>query len=381
MPPTPDKTRDRFVFIDGLRALAALGVMLHHYYISEFQKTFDTRLPRFVLLPFMGDTQRVQIFFVISGFVIAFSLRSTVVTAASAFNFILRRQVRLDPAYWLCLLIVSLYVLGQAMTHPGYWPLVPRPRTILVNFLYLQNILNREQILSVSWSLCLEVQLYLVYILLLLLVQRSIVWLRLPKQREGIAYVALMAPLMFLSLWSRRHVPMDIYFITSWCVFGLGALIYWTMDNKISPATLAGFGAGIVGWSVWNKDAHALWCVGVASIIYASSLTGGLKTWLRQPFFQYFGRISYSLFLVHRDLGHALMRLGIRLTGLSLSSALLWYVLSCLASIGVAQLLYVSVERPSMNLASRLKKRPAKAPDPADVAVTDLLPAEAPSAS
>ncbi len=50
-------------------------------------------------------TYGVQVFFVLSGFVIAHSLRDNPLTRASIGNFMLRRQIRLDPPYWTMLAI------------------------------------------------------------------------------------------------------------------------------------------------------------------------------------------------------------------------------------------------------------------------------------
>jgi peptidoglycan/LPS O-acetylase OafA/YrhL len=376
MAEAPAKPKDRFVFIDGLRAIAALAVLFHHEYISEFERPLSNTFPSFIRSLLKDDTQRMELFFVISGFVIAFSLRSTIVTAASGFNFILRRQVRLDPAYWLCLAIAYFHVLGQALAHPVYWPLVPHAGTVLLNVLYLHNVTDHEQMMSVSWTLCLEVQLYLIYILAMLLIQRLIAWFNIRPARQEFAYMAVIVPMMLVSLWSRSRMRQDIWFTPIWCVFGMGAVVYWTMERWISVKSLAAIALIDVLWSIWTADQHAFSCACIAGLIFLASRTGGLTTWCRQRFFQYFARISYSLYLSHRDIGHALMRAGVRMTGMSRASAVFWYFTTIAVCIGVAHILNILVEQPSIRLAARLKPRSSKPVVAAPVLLPGVVNAE-----
>src|SRR4051794_29974124 len=91
----------RYVFIDALRGIACLGVLFHHLlHNTVLEVTLRKVLPAFVQAAFGYGARGVQIFFIISGFVIAHSLRDFVPSARNIGSFILRRQMRLDPAYW-----------------------------------------------------------------------------------------------------------------------------------------------------------------------------------------------------------------------------------------------------------------------------------------
>jgi peptidoglycan/LPS O-acetylase OafA/YrhL len=371
--PAPNK--ERFVFIDGLRAIAALGVMFYHLHLSELQAPLDSIFPAPLRWLVRQGLSCVQIFFVISGFVIAWSLRNMNVNLSGALNFILRRQIRLDPAYWFAVLFASARLAVQAMDHPADWPLVPHAGTIVVNLLYLQNILHRPEIMSVSWTLCLEVQLYLVYILVLFLVQRVIVRLSVPARGQSAVYLAPMIPLLLASLWLHNRDWAASYFIFGWYLFGMGALVCWTVRGLVPAPALMATLLVESAWAIVQKDGHVLIGPVIAASIYAGYLTGGLTRWLGNGVLQYFGRISYSLYLMHRDTARIVMRLGMRLTGLAAWPAVVWYVLSAAASVGVAQLMYMLIERPSMNLAARLKQR---SPQPIP---TVPLPVPAPAAT
>jgi len=369
------KPKERFLFIDGLRAIAALGVMFHHLYSAgELEGPLKTVIPGPLKWIFVQDLQRVQVFFVISGFVIAWSLRNMFVTTGSAANFILRRQIRLDPAYWIILIIAELHQIGGAVYHPAYWKLIAGPGDFLANAFYLHKLLHRQEVMSVSWLLCLEVQLYLVYILVLALIQHTIVWLRLPKHRHGIVYAAYMGITVLLSLWLHLRPWAGATFVVNWYLFAMGAMVCWVMEGRISGVVLLALALLQIGWTIVQGDAHVLWCPGIAGLIYLAWRTGNLTRWLSQRFFQYIGRISYSLFLVHWDVGKTVMRLGIHITGMSRWPALFWFLLAIVASIGAAHLMNVLVERPSMNLAARLKPRSNKAAPPQTVAEAAAMP-------
>jgi peptidoglycan/LPS O-acetylase OafA/YrhL len=94
-PPSP-----RFTFIDALRGVAAISVVLYHVYLQDllpaarapFAEPFHTVLAN----GYIG----VYIFFVLSGFVIAHSVRDATITAGFIGRFALRRSLRLDPPYW-----------------------------------------------------------------------------------------------------------------------------------------------------------------------------------------------------------------------------------------------------------------------------------------
>jgi peptidoglycan/LPS O-acetylase OafA/YrhL len=372
--PTPlNKPKERFVFIDGLRGMAALGVMLHHLYTSELHAPLSVILPRPVLWIIGPDIQRVQVFFVISGFVIAWSLRNMVVNAGSAANFILRRQVRLDPLYWLMVAVTMVHlVIINGIPNTIYHPGVPGPGGVLINLLYLQNVTRSRAIVPDAWTLCLEIQLYLVYILLLLLIQRLITWRKLPPSRRGMAHLAVILPPLFLSVWLHdRHWAWP-WFILSWYLFAMGVLVCWAMEGRISWLALAVICLLEMAFALRHRDQPTFWCVGVATAISIAFRVGGLTTWLKQGFFQYFGRISYSLFLVHWEVGKTILHFGAVRSGMAHGPAVGWFVLAIAASIGVAHVMNVLVERPTIALSARLKQRPA-----APVAVA-LAPAGVP---
>ena len=127
--------------------------------------------PRPLVTLFAHGGLGVQVFFVISGMVIAYSVGDARVTPSYLGRFALRRSLRLDPPYWsVILLFLAMRWAAAGVGHP-MGPARP-PQQVWSNVFYLQHILGQDDLVVVFWTLCLEVQFYIVLVLLLGLVQR-----------------------------------------------------------------------------------------------------------------------------------------------------------------------------------------------------------------
>ncbi len=351
---------ERFVFIDALRGIACIGVVFHHMLnntvmCDTFKRVFAGWFVELCELGAYG----VEIFFVISGFVIAHSTRKLPLTREGLTNFIVRRQVRLDPAFWSAIALAIL-LLGAEKLVPGTvmkpFPSIPE---IVANLFYLQRILGVQELVEVAWTLCIEIQFYLVFILFMFALRRQIV-------AENPNPVEIVAPAFLwisgvASLW-LRSVSGEAWFLPFWFFFAMGVMVYWTYRGAVHPAwflTLAVI--ALVAWPFAGslRDlTHFAATVGVitAVAVYWVGLRGGLTRWLNQPWFQYLGRISYSLYLVHLLVLSVVLRGGYKLTGESAIGAYFWFPFAVALCIGAGELLYRAVERPSMLLASSLKR-------------------------
>src|SRR5689334_6415897 len=93
----PALPHQRFAFVDALRGLAALAVCCHH--IDRFGPLWEPAsytIPETLGTLFEHGRVGVKVFFVISGFVIAYSVRKVWVTPGYLGNFALRRSIRLE---------------------------------------------------------------------------------------------------------------------------------------------------------------------------------------------------------------------------------------------------------------------------------------------
>src|SRR5688572_1763736 len=227
----------RFTYIDALRGLAALSVAAYHFYYSTgLRDVFDRTLPGFITAPLSRGYLGVQVFFVLSGFVIAFSQRETFVTLRYLGNFALRRSLRLDPPYWATIFaVIALNYVARRAGQSGLEPLPSWP-VVLANMVYLHDLLGLQQVVAVSWTLCIEVQFYLMLTLLVGLVQR------LPGRRAFLGWPSVASLLVFVGLLgaslfdvARPRIHWSI-FLPHWYMFFLGALAWWTLDGRVHKA-------------------------------------------------------------------------------------------------------------------------------------------------
>jgi peptidoglycan/LPS O-acetylase OafA/YrhL len=178
----------RIMDIEVLRAIAVLGVLFHH-----LQGLFSDPVPLIgAMRDWVGLWWGVDLFFAISGFVIARSLIPALRSCRNrqeyweqTRNFWLRRAFRLLPSAWLWLALMLL--LCVFFNRSGAFGTVQANVQATLagvfqyaNFRFADAIFNYEYGSSfVYWSLALEEQFYLLFPLLILLCRKHLVWVLL----------------------------------------------------------------------------------------------------------------------------------------------------------------------------------------------------------
>ena len=158
--------------VDGLRGVAALMVLAFHFDMAaRLHQEPAAWMPDALQWVFEHGWLGVQLFFVVSGFVIAYSLRGQRVTPGFLGRFVLRRALRLDPPYWVALGLEVLLVGWIGVSWDGQ-PESVTAGQLAAHMVYLQGFLGQPQLVGVFWTLCVEVQLYVAFILLLWAGQR-----------------------------------------------------------------------------------------------------------------------------------------------------------------------------------------------------------------
>jgi peptidoglycan/LPS O-acetylase OafA/YrhL len=360
----------RFLFVDGLRGIAACCVMFFHFVASgSFWQLCQARTPHLFATARLGYLG-VDIFFVISGFVIAFSVRNEKINGRFVRGFVVRRMLRLDPPY---LITIALAVLLLWFYRSGlhlHFAQVPTIRQILVNIFYLTGILKMEPMLPVFWTLCLEVQFYLLFIGTLWagkvicdrlkhLTPVSEVHRRAgsnAKQLNWFSFPVLVglgiASACIVGGWLHTF---NGWFLNDWNLFVLGCLLWWTIDRKISDWWLIGF-AGFLGYAAYCTGNYAGYTgLLTMSAIGIAAMTGKLSTWLSHGPVQFLGKISYSLYLLHPLIGPMIDGPIHHYHPDSVVWSIAGITISVALSIAAAWLMYRYVEVPGIKLGKRLR--------------------------
>lgn len=210
-----DRAGRRLYAIDGIRLLAALMVAVHHYAgtnrvnqpgnlvwdrpVSEIMPTVF----RFASYGWIG----VEIFFVISGFVICMSC-----WGRTPRQFFTSRVIRLYPAYW-CAIVFTTAVL---VALPGVWGRL-RTRDVLLNFTMLQSGSGVMNVDGVYWTLWSELRFYLLFL--------AVVWTGLTYRKVVVfccvwGAAAMLAPVAKLPLLDLIANPSGAwYFIAGLALY------------------------------------------------------------------------------------------------------------------------------------------------------------------
>ena len=352
---------ERFELLDALRGVAAVSVLVFHLFNNAPQAdAVRGALSSWVM--WLPDHARsgVACFFVISGFVIAYSTRNLGTRVQDAGRFALRRQVRLDPPYYVAVLAVLLLGAVQSLV-PGLVSTSYSVTDIVLNLVYLQDLTGAPRILAVSWTLCLEVQFYLVVMLLMLLSSRR------ARGRETAGHSRVVrAGALTLGVASLA-IPflgwdLAAWFLPLWWMFCLGMLLCWCHTGSVSRGFTRAAMALVGLWCVLLQAAgHAdpwggewtAWATGVLVLMFIETR----RTASRAPaVLLYGGAVSYSLYLVHLPVIDTVLGAMYKVTGDDTAWAFVSLAVGAVACFVTAHVLLVLVERPAMQWARRLRR-------------------------
>jgi exopolysaccharide production protein ExoZ len=289
---------------DGLQILRAVAALLV-VYAHSIDIVEAHRIPKqigFYYLENFGACG-VDIFFAISGFILStVILRTKPETPHKAFDFIMRRYIRILPIYWL----ISLYYLGSAVKRGTL-----TASRFLNSYLLLPSLHYpmREPFVSLGWTLIFEMFFYYVLTINLLFSKRAVVSRAILTILAFIGIgtiVGFQKPILILVA-----NPINIEFILGGCI----ALIYWKVGRR--PVIGAGLlvlgsvalgmtiilGYGNVGDSSLTLNGQASWYRVVRWGLAAAILTAGFvfrSVQVKSGFgrvWVHLGDASYSIYL------------------------------------------------------------------------------------
>lgn len=300
----PPVARNRLAALDGLRFLAALSVVFFHF-VGQVPSTMQTMWGRPVdsVFPeaqsyFAYGRLGVELFFLISGFVICMSA-----WGRTPRDFFISRVTRLYPMYWVAIAITAcvIYFAGDPFGQP-------HPRVIFANLTMLQTPLGVENLDSVYWTLWPELCFYLTFAV--------VVWKGLTYQRVVIycglwTVAAVLAPGADIHLLTLLvNPPSAPYFIAGMAFYLMYRYrptpLLWgivAMSWLLALHYLLTPGGGRLDWDVWQPGRGWLVLIITVFFLLVAAVALGWTSRIRWRGLTVAGTLTFPLYLLHDAIG------------------------------------------------------------------------------
>ncbi|MGW0813596.1 acyltransferase family protein [Streptomyces viridiviolaceus] len=331
--------------LDGLRLVAALMVAAYHYggrggFVTDaWGSSPKHQFPTLHTL-FSYGCLGVQVFFVISGFVICMSGWGRSLT-----SFFASRVSRLMPAYWVAVVLVTAVFALPAVAYDAV-----SPSDALVNLTMLQQPLGADRVLGVCWTLWVEVRFYALFALCVVLPGAN--------RRRVLLFCA--GWLLAAVIAQASHEPLlDLVLMPEYAPFFVGGIGLYLVHRD--RRDVHGWGVTAVSFLIgqhyavgelWNASdpnafAHRT-TVGIVLVVAfgfvaVAAIALGWLSWANWRWLTVAGALTYPFYLVHEHLGWVVIQ-GLH-RGLHVPSAAT-FVLTVAAMLLLAWLLYRFVEKP-----------------------------------
>ncbi|MBR9873066.1 MAG: acyltransferase [Vibrionaceae bacterium] len=278
----------RLLELDGLRGIAALFVVLYHFFY-RYNEIYGHNFEIYSM--FYYGKFGVHLFFIISGFVIIKSVENS-----TFFEFAKSRFLRLYPIYWVCMIITFLCV--------SIFTLEGREVTFLqatMNLLMFQTYLKVPNVDGVYWTLAVELNFYFII---------SIIYLcGFRRQLNAIFSIILLCSI--LNNLNVVSIPVEIRVVLLFdyiAMFLFGIIVY---NAKFNNKKMFSFEnillVSLITYDLFVKyNLFQFVTVLLLMILFLFSVFYGFNL-LKWNGFVYLGGISYSLYLIHQNIGYIII--------------------------------------------------------------------------
>jgi peptidoglycan/LPS O-acetylase OafA/YrhL len=346
--------RSRLAYIDALRGVAAICVMYFHYALGMLgmpgvydgiDRQIASALCEFVEFGKFG----VALFFIISGFVIPSSLG----LRGDIKNFMVSRFFRLYPMYWVT---IAIAVSIAALSRTAF-----APTTVLANITMLQGFAHIPDVVGVFWTLQIELIFYALCICLAFTGRIKHTNVLTLSSTTFLVCAVVMACVRY-KYESKLPVALPIALFLMF----LGALLRQALveNNQLAKRhvtrLLVAFLVALPAICVlaYNKDYgfHETWyqyftSYSLAIVVFLS----GTMLWkIENKVAVYFGKISYSIYLLHPVVAAGYYLVGVTPAVLHPDVIILLFSIT---TVLLATCTYKLIELPAIQIGKLVKRR------------------------
>ena len=343
--------------IQVLRAVAALGVVFGHLW-AEFAVCGDRSFPNFIV-----GAAGVDLFFVVSGFVIVYSSESFFARDGGATTFLLRRIARIVPLYWAATTLFLLYLVWQFRTMPVAemlslndlsWPVIAASYVFLP---FPRASGATAPALSLGWTLSYEMFFYVIFACAILLPRRIAVLV------ASTTLLALPYIVPYLGLSPPNPLPVLCNTMLYEFVYGM-AIAFALREGLRLPlwlaAAMVAIGIGMIAWTGMDASGitivprQIIWGGGAALIVAGATLAQAraLPDGRVTKALCLLGDASFSLYLLH-TLVFCTVRMYVPKHLSPVAHPWVYATLLVCSAIGVAIAVYLHFERPLTKMLQR----------------------------
>ncbi len=327
---------NRILELDALRGIAALMVVLFHFMMERKELYMGFHIGK------MG----VELFFLISGFVIFMGLESD----SNCKNFIINRFSRLYPTYWAALISVFVIDFFFAFRNNNFTDV--SIYTFITNFTMFHFYFKTHEIIDTAWTLIVEMLFYILIIILVIF-----------KLLEKIKLIGII--LIFYSVIST-HFFYNYTFVKK--------IIYWVPLLQYMPLFLAGilffkikyeeakkienyviiFICLISQISLYNYSGYSNYFTNILEYSIALSvfflvftlLINNKLNIIVNKYSLFLGKISFSLYLIHKNIFQDLL-VRILMKYIQVNFWIASFIIAIPLSILFAYLFTIFIEKPA----------------------------------
>ncbi|MGB1310797.1 MAG: acyltransferase family protein [Leucothrix sp.] len=268
-----------------LRGLAALMVLMDHIGQKSAQQSAD------VLSGWHVGGAGVDLFFIISGFIMCHTTAHKHQTVGATRQFIIRRLFRIIPLYWLVTcLALAVYIVMPSQMNNG------EGADLIASYLLLPS--KQSYLVANGWTLRFEFLFYLVFML----------GFFFSRYIGHIVVVTLLFALVGFGIW-KPHTGVWSEFLTNPILveFVFGMLLYHCFEKLKQQHTiilvgLIGTGIGSL-WVVNQGMRSGVWALdyGVPMLLMMAGVLGFERALQSRPItlFKMLGDSSYAMYLIH----------------------------------------------------------------------------------
>ncbi|MBK8417137.1 MAG: acyltransferase [Bacteroidetes bacterium] len=345
MEPTKPIQRVYIEVIESLRGVASLGVVMYHFANS----TLPTIKPNPIGAYFEWAKLGIPMFFIISAFIIPYSMYSSGYTLKDAGKFMAKRMARIGPPAYLAIILMAVINYGalmmngkpiEGMTWPG-----AAIGTILANLFFSYTLFGTGMYIEVYWTLEIEFQFYLFIALFLPLIIKN-----------ASKPLVLSTILGLLSMTYLIHNDTVLFFRdNSFFILGLLLFLYKMKlieRNYFVYAMLTGILLCYLQQGVYGAAGSLIALLAIAFVRFKNSIT------------DFLGTISFSLYITHHFSGVVAEYLLRNITGYDVSDPLkvILLIIYTLIAIAFAYVFYLIIEKPFIRISHNLYSHKPKKP-------------------